>query len=108
MACGGCGGLSDGIVGLTKFALGIDRADDATIKVRLDACRECPHASRNPDPKYAEFKGMTTFSRCGLCKMKCFIKAKTANKGEQCPDNPPRWLKAPPDAQKATETHSAP
>jgi hypothetical protein len=56
-----------GVVGLTKVALSIDKADDAVIESRRAICQAC-----RPD------KGVC--DKCG-----CLIAAKTRLKGEQCP-----------------------
>jgi hypothetical protein len=45
-------------------------------ELRLDICSACEH---NVD------------GQCTVCD--CFIAAKTIIAREQCPDNPPRWLK---------------
>lgn len=79
MSC--CGKAAKGIAGLTKAALGIDRADPATIESRRDICRGCEFATRNP--KFADSKGLTSFSRCLKCS--CLIAAKTNLVNESCP-----------------------
>lgn len=83
MSC--CGKAAKGIAGLTKAALGIDRADPATIESRRDICRGCEFATRNQ--KFAKSNGLTNFSRCSKCG--CFIAAKTNISYESCPDG--RW-----------------
>lgn len=35
---------------------------------RCDICRECEHATRNADPKFAAFKGLTSLSVCSLVR----------------------------------------
>ena len=82
MGCG-CKKIVEGVVGLSKAILHIDRADESTIRYRRRKCRRCPHASRSTDPKYAKTAGLTTLSQCGKCS--CVISAKITIKGEKCP-----------------------
>jgi hypothetical protein len=66
--------LRKGAVGLTKVALGVDRAEDSLISQRRKVCEACEH-----------LKGGT----CVLCG--CWYSQKVKLAGEQCPDEPPRW-----------------
>ena len=81
-----------GAIGLTKAALNIGIASDTIIKDRRDKCRICPHASKNNNPKFDKFGGLTSLSKCDLCK--CFISPKSRLLSEACPlgfwnfDNP--------------------
>ena len=72
--------LTHGLAGLAKAALGIDRADDATIDARRATCAGCPDA-------VGIIGGLVT--SCRLCG--CIIRAKILIKGERCPANPPKW-----------------
>jgi hypothetical protein len=70
----GCGAqVAKGVVGLTKAALGIDKADDAEIERRQGICATCPNAKL--------LAGVV--NRCALCG--CAIRAKVRIKGEKCP-----------------------
>lgn len=65
--------LVKGTAGLAKAALGIDRADEATIAARRKTCAACPNA-------------ITTAGivrRCKLCR--CALAAKVVIAGERCP-----------------------
>jgi hypothetical protein len=77
--------IAKGVVGLSKVLLHIGIADKDTIRARRDICRQCEHASRNKDPKYANHNGLTNFSKCDACL--CFVEAKTQLKEEECPLN---------------------
>lgn len=81
--CTGCGKVISGAVGLIKAATGSDAAPLTVVKAHRDICRECPEATRNPAPKYAVNKGLTSLSRCRKCD--CFISAKTLLISEVCP-----------------------
>jgi len=70
-----------GAVGLTKVALGIDRAPDAQIEARLAECVKCPHRI------FGDPDRLTNFSRCRLCK--CLVKQAAKVAGKDCPDG--RW-----------------
>ena len=75
-----------GTVGLTKFAMGKDRAPDAIIQWRKSLCMKCPHLEsplvpRTPHPMQGTELPLT--SRCALCK--CFLHAKAALFTEKCP-----------------------
>jgi hypothetical protein len=83
MCCNKTSTLAHGAIGVAKAALGFDRADEATVEARRNACRDCEHATRNPKRLDRPTKGLTTLSKCGLCK--CYIAAKTANADEKCP-----------------------
>lgn len=97
-----CSGPIHGAIGLAKVGLqlvgvNVDRADDATTSARRDACRACPHATRNPSPAYRPHTGLTSLSRCRLCE--CIISAKTRIASESCPDVPSRWDKVQVDGK---------
>lgn len=83
MGCG-CRGavhhIAHGAAGLAKAALGMDRADEATIERRRNTCRACPHAR----PCVGNVVKKCTCDRCG-----CLLRAKTANAGETCPEG--KW-----------------
>jgi len=34
------------------------------LQQRREACRTCPLATKNPNPKYAKFGGLTNLSKC--------------------------------------------
>jgi hypothetical protein len=53
------------------------------IRRRLDRCRACEHATRSAKPRFAPNAGLTTLSRCRLCK--CFIAPKAKVATERCP-----------------------
>lgn len=76
-----------GAVGIAKALTGTDAAAPEVAQQRRDICRQCEHATRNPDPKYAKFNGLTTFSRCKLCDCVLSLKVKVAS--EHCPIN--KW-----------------
>ena len=61
--------IANGVVGLTKYALGIDSVDSPTLYKRREICNAC-HFQTN---------GIT----CNICS--CIITAKTALAGEKCP-----------------------
>lgn len=65
-------GILHGAAGLAKAALGINRADDATIDRRKAACAACEHSGRS--------MGVVT---CSICR--CALAAKTVNADEHCP-----------------------
>lgn len=79
----GCRDCIHGAIGLAKVAMGVDRADAATIEQRRDICRGCEHATRSSKPKFEANQGLTNMSRCQLCN--CFIAGKTVLRGEACP-----------------------
>ena len=79
--------IGSGIKGITKVALRIDIAEKVIIDKRRNECRQCEYATRNTDPKYVKFNGLTSSSICKLCK--CNIKMKTQLKTERCPEN--KW-----------------
>lgn len=89
MACGNCGGgIVHGAIGLAKvgaqlLGVPVDEADAATAQSRLAACRDCEHATRNPDRLDRPTKGITTLSTCTLCG--CFLKGKVRVASETCP-----------------------
>lgn len=60
--------LTRGVVGIAKAATRRDRAEEGTIKHRLDVCKSCD-----------EYKN----GRCGKCG--CFLRFKTAIESESCP-----------------------
>jgi len=92
MCCGHQSSITEtvvnGIVGLTKVALRIDIADNKTIEERRTICRQCEYATRNNNPKFDKFNGLTNFSRCTKCQ--CNIKAKTQGKASACPIK--KWM----------------
>ena len=63
----------NGVVGLGKAALRVDRAAEPVIRQRRAICAACPQATG----------GLSAASRCSACT--CFIFPKTANAGEKCP-----------------------
>jgi hypothetical protein len=65
--------IKQGMMGLAKAALGIDRASDELIRQRTEICRGCEHA------KFVAGK----LASCGLCG--CIIKAKVRIPREHCP-----------------------
>ena len=89
--CNGCGHkvletvstVGRGAIGVTKSAIGIGLADERTIQQRLDICRHCPHALKNPSPMFAKFLGLTNKSKCSVCE--CFIFHKSRLNKESCP-----------------------
>ncbi|MBR1822440.1 MAG: hypothetical protein IJ769_12585 [Clostridia bacterium] len=50
------------------------RADDATFRARLAACRDCEHLASGT---------------CGLCG--CYVEYRASQKARRCPDVPARW-----------------
>jgi hypothetical protein len=87
MGCGDCisaiAHVSQGVSGLVKAAVGIDRPPEEVIRQRRDACRGCDRATRNPARLDRPAKGLTSLSQCRECG--CLIAAKTAVASEQCP-----------------------
>ncbi len=78
MGC--CGKIAKGVAGLTKAALGIDRAPDEVIALRRNLCRVC---NRSEQRKRKDGSmGLTSLSRCRECD--CFIAAKTTILSEKC------------------------
>ena len=75
--------LKRGLIGLGKVALGIGLDEPDTIRHRRDLCRECPEAMRREDWADRPSRGLTTLSRCKLCR--CIIAAKTQVAAEKCP-----------------------
>lgn len=73
--------IKDGIVGLAKAAAHIERASDSIINERREICRSCEHLEIRE--RKDGTMGMTTFSRCLVCK--CFLKPKTALATDKCP-----------------------
>ena len=82
-----CGNLVTGAVGVARATLaqttGIGAADEATRKARLDICRACPESTKNIDPKYRKFNGLTTLSTCHQCG--CLLREKVWIAAENCP-----------------------
>lgn len=77
MACGNCfQNMAHGAKGLAKAALHINRADEATIRVRRATCRQCSEAKRC-------FHDALKFCTCKVCG--CLLVSKTANADESCP-----------------------
>ena len=74
MGC--CGKIAAGVIGLAKAAAGIGRADVDTVERRRALCRDCPEA-------VSCIGNIGRRCKCNLCD--CIIRAKTANRGEQCP-----------------------
>ena len=72
--------LLHGAAGLTRAALGVDRAPEHVIAERRAACRRCP------DAQPCDRIGRRVCS-CKLCG--CLISAKTALSSESCPAD--RW-----------------
>lgn len=70
-----------GAIGLTKVALGIDRAPDDVIEARLAECVKCPHRIFGAPDK------LVSLSRCRLCK--CLVKQAAKVASKECPDG--RW-----------------
>ena len=62
-----------GMVGLTKAALHVERAEEPVIRKRRSLCAACPTATA----------GSSRTSRCLACT--CFIHPKTATATEKCP-----------------------
>lgn len=70
-----------GIIGITKAITGTGGASDEVVAQRQKICQDCPKAIITAG----------VLRRCSLCG--CSTWAKIRNANEQCPDNPPRWLK---------------
>ena len=51
-----------------------DRAPDAAVQARLEACRRCPWLNGG---------------LCGQCG--CYVELRAAKARRRCPDVPPRW-----------------
>jgi hypothetical protein len=85
MGCCGdtVGKIIHGAAGLARAATGIDAVPLTVLMQRRDVCRGCEYATRNPAPRYAVNKGLTSLSRCTRCH--CFIAAKTQIGSEFCP-----------------------
>jgi hypothetical protein len=67
-----------GSVGLTKVALGIDKADPELSEKRIEICNRCDRLIKSDDPKK---------HRCGVCK--CWVSKKSKLSKEKCPLN--KW-----------------
>jgi hypothetical protein len=81
-----CGGnLVRGVAGLVKAAARADRAPDPVIAARRDVCRSCDRAEKRARKDGSA--GLTTFSRCMVCR--CFIAPKSTLASERCPEG--RW-----------------
>jgi hypothetical protein len=78
-----------GLRGKTEVTLGINQASETCIRLRLDFCRVCEHATKNPDPRFAVNQGLTNRSRCTLCT--CRVLEKVKWRKSKCPDKPPKW-----------------
>ena len=65
-----------GAIGLTKVALGIDRATDEVIAARLAECLKCPHRMFGTPQK------LTSLSRCRLCN--CLVKQAAKVSSKKC------------------------
>ena len=50
------------------------RADEATVSARLEACRACDRL---------------TNGTCGLCG--CYVELRAAKRAQRCPDVPGKW-----------------
>lgn len=79
--------LVEGVVGITKAAIGVGYAEKATIEARRDSCRICPEATKRPDPDYPDSAILTSLSRCRRCH--CFLAPKTVLSSSKCPNG--RW-----------------
>ena len=75
--------LKRGVIGLGRVALRIGIASPSVIGDRRDLCRVCPEATRRDDWQDRPSQGLTTMSKCKLCR--CIIAAKTQLKSEKCP-----------------------
>ena len=64
-------------------------AERGVILERRDICQACPHATRNPAPEFAGFKGLTSKSLCLANNQ--LVRSMTLMSCGVCPDNPPRW-----------------
>lgn len=70
-----------GITGIAKAITGTGGASEQVVAERQAICESCPKA----------IIAAGVLRRCSLCG--CSTWAKIRNANEQCPDNPPRWLK---------------
>ena len=75
-----------GVMGLTKAALGIMKAPEDVILKRRGICNACEHKIIVNSKMLGGMVG-----KCELCT--CNIKAKTLLSDEECYDKPPRWNK---------------
>ncbi len=75
--------IVQGVKGLTSSVLGIGLAEQSIIDERRNVCRDCEHATRNPNKVHLPTKGLTTWSRCQICT--CLIAHKTRLQNESCP-----------------------
>jgi hypothetical protein len=69
--------LIDGVKGLTKATLQIDKCDDAVINQRTKICYDCDSCTKK------KTDSGKIIARCKICK--CFIKAKVRISSESCP-----------------------
>lgn len=53
------------------------------VRDRRNQCKACKHCEKNPDPKYARFKGLTNTSKCR--KAKKLISQITMDAAFECP-----------------------
>ena len=67
--------LLNGIKGLTKASLNIDKASDNIIKERLIRCKKCDNYSKNNN----------NIEKCEACG--CYLKFKIKILSEKCPLN---------------------
>lgn len=75
--------ITNGVKGIAKAVVGMDKADDNVIKLRRNECRNCEYATKNNDKVNTPTKGLTNFSRCLKCS--CVIMFKSSLATEKCP-----------------------
>lgn len=74
--------LIKGVIGLSKAALHIDRADPSLVECRRELCNSCQHRK----VVFTEVCGQEmNVAKCTICK--CYIQAKVLILGEKCPIN---------------------
>lgn len=77
--------LVEGVKGVTRAILGVDRADEATIKRRWTICQ----GGTLEDGTVVEKCGYYRFWECAKCG--CSLGLKIRDNAQQCPLNPPKW-----------------
>jgi hypothetical protein len=87
MGC--CDKIITGATGLTKAALGIDNADEATIRARREVCRRCDKSEKR------NMAGIIKIRMCSACD--CFIGPKTRLADEECPEG--KWTRLTPSCR---------
>jgi hypothetical protein len=73
--------IGQGITGLTKVFIGMNKASEADVNYRRSICIDCPSRI------VGEKDSLVSLSRCRTCW--CLIVPKTKLSGEKCPES--KW-----------------